>query len=237
MQISTLVGRFVIALIVFSFVAAILTPTPDVVSQIALMIMMGVVLGVLALIISRFKSFGQTPQSIRRLIIALVCLLSITTAYSVMNMLNRAHRSADSLVVSSVPPPASYAAFSMGNLWIGYASNRSDALSEEIEYVTCSVGIPKTSRFNGSTWMFTFSNKEGFLSTGFGSEVDETVWMDEQHNVTHLGPVLSKNDVSLLWNHRHDENLKITYPTELLAFVKKLKAEQAASTAPPEAAN
>jgi uncharacterized membrane protein len=44
---------------------------------------MVVIYGVLTFIVSRFKSLAQTPQTIRRLILVLVCLLSITISYSV----------------------------------------------------------------------------------------------------------------------------------------------------------
>lgn len=231
--------RIITLLLVFSVASAILTP-PDVISQIFLMLQMVIVCGVLVFIISRFKSYGQTPESIKKLIMVLVCLVSIIIPFAIMmTMVRDTDRSRKSYavpsVVYSVPPSASYAAFSMGNLWVGYLSNPRDALSGEIEYVICSADAPKTCRFDGSTWMFTFSDNDDY-GTGFGSgsNTGETVWMDKQHGVTHLGPVLSKEDVLLLSKHRNDAEFRISSPDELLALVKKLRAEQAAR---PEAAN
>ena len=71
-------------LFIFPLVAAILTP-PDVIAQVYMMSIMTLVGGILAFIISRFKSYKQTPQSIKILIIVFVLLLSITIAYSVMS--------------------------------------------------------------------------------------------------------------------------------------------------------
>jgi hypothetical protein len=237
MKTSTLRATVVTVPIVFAFVSAILTP-PDVVSQIFLMAQMLLVAGVLAFIVSRFKSFAQTPENIRRLLIVLVCLLSILIPFAIMKIPRHTDRSADSLIVSSVPPSASYSSFRMGNLWIGYVSNRTDASSGGNEYVICSVAIPKTFRSNGLTCTLSFSD-EDYTPIGFGggSETHETIWVDRPHTVTYLGRFLSEEDVSLLWNHRRDEELKISSPGELLALVKKLRAERAPSAAPAKEAS
>ena len=81
MKTSTLTRPWII-LLVFSIVAALITP-PDVISQITLIIGMLIVFGLLTLIISRFKSLKQTPESIKKLIIVMVCLLSILITCSV----------------------------------------------------------------------------------------------------------------------------------------------------------
>ena len=224
MQISTLVGRFVIGLIAFSFVAAILTPSPDPVSQIALMIMMGVVLGVLALIVSRFKSFGQAAQSIRRLIIVLVCLLSITTAYSAMSFLNNLHRSGNSSSASSFEG----AAFSFANLFVAYS------LGSEGVGVVCSVAPPQrfTSAGPDGPCKVTFADGK---SVEFNIIRNQIGWIDQQHKLTFLGPVLNKEDLSLMRSRGDHMKLTISSPDELLDVVKKLKTEQAASTTTPEA--
>jgi len=225
MRISTLVGRFVIGLIALSFVAAILTPTPDVVPQIALMIMMGVVLGILAFIVSRFKSFGQSPQSIKKLIIVLVCLLSITTGYSAMSFLNDLHRSENRSSASSFEG----AAFSFANLFVAYS------LGSEGVGVVCSVDSPQRFTSAGPDGPCKVSFADG-KSVEFNIIRNQIGWIDQQHKLTFLGHVLNKDDLSLM--RSRGDNLKVTIssPDELLAFVKRLKAEQAASTAPPEAA-
>ena len=78
MKISTLL----IVGLTFLVAAAIITP-PDLISQIIVIFEMLIVCGLLAFIISRFKSFKQTPESIKKLIIVMVCFLSITISYSV----------------------------------------------------------------------------------------------------------------------------------------------------------
>lgn len=71
-----------IVLLVFAVAAAVITP-PDVISQLFVIVEMVIICGLLIFIVSRFKSFAQTPESIKRLIMVLVCLLSITISYSV----------------------------------------------------------------------------------------------------------------------------------------------------------
>jgi len=73
--------RTLVILLVFSIVAALITP-PDLISQITVIVEMVVVCGILTFIISRFKSFKQTPESIKKLIIVMVCLLSISISFS-----------------------------------------------------------------------------------------------------------------------------------------------------------
>lgn len=75
-------STFAIVLFIFSIAAAIITP-PDVASQVFVIFEMVIIYGLLTFIISRFKSFAQTPETIRKLIVVLVCLLSITISYSV----------------------------------------------------------------------------------------------------------------------------------------------------------
>lgn len=81
MKTSTLIRAWII-LLFFSIIAAFITP-PDVVSQIVVIFEMVIVCGLLAFIISRFKSLKQTPESIKKLIIVMVCLLSISISCSV----------------------------------------------------------------------------------------------------------------------------------------------------------
>lgn len=64
-------------------IAAIIIAPPDFLSQITVLFAMLIVYGVLTLIISRFKSLKQKPECIKKLIVVIVCLLSITITYSV----------------------------------------------------------------------------------------------------------------------------------------------------------
>ena len=81
MRTSTFIRAWIF-LLVFSIVAALITP-PDVISQITVIVEMVIVCGFLTFIISRFKSLKQTPESIKKLIIVMVCLLSIAISCSV----------------------------------------------------------------------------------------------------------------------------------------------------------
>ena len=81
MKTSTLIRAWII-LLVFSIVAALITP-PDAVSQIVVIFEMVIVGGLLTFIISRFNSLKQTPESIKKLIIVMACLLSISISCSV----------------------------------------------------------------------------------------------------------------------------------------------------------
>jgi hypothetical protein len=223
MKTSTLT---VTILLVF-FVASVILAPPDIISQIALMIVMLVVCGVLAFIVSRFKSFGQTPESIKKLIVVLVCLLSITIPCSITSIPGDMDWSPGSSSVSSS------VSFTFGNLWIVRLSDHGGFWSKRTECVVCSANSPTTWGYGGSICTLTFSDGNSVKVT---LKRNETLWIDKEHKVTSLGPVLDGEDVSLLGNCRYDENLKISSPDELLALVKKLKAEQATSTAPPEAA-
>ena len=68
---------------VFAVAAAVITP-PDLISQISLMLEMVVAYGVLVFIVSRFKSFAQTPERMKTVILVLICLLSIAVTCATM---------------------------------------------------------------------------------------------------------------------------------------------------------
>lgn len=75
------VGKKLIVLLVFFVVAVMLAP-PDLISQIFLAVQMIIVYGILRFIVSRFRSYAQTPESIKKLTTALLCLLSVTITSS-----------------------------------------------------------------------------------------------------------------------------------------------------------
>ena len=52
-----------IIVFIFFVVAAIMSP-PDIVSQITLVFIMVIIYGILVFIVSRFKSYAETPESI-----------------------------------------------------------------------------------------------------------------------------------------------------------------------------
>jgi len=78
--------RVSIALPVFLLAAAFVTP-PDVISQIVATFEMAIVFGLLTLTVSWFKSFKQAPENTKKMIIVLVCLLSITIVSSIQLLL------------------------------------------------------------------------------------------------------------------------------------------------------
>ncbi len=82
MKKSKLIRNLIVLLIVFPIAAGVISP-PDLISQIIIAVQMIIVYGVLSLVISRFKSLAQTPETIKKLIFVLVCLLSITIVTSV----------------------------------------------------------------------------------------------------------------------------------------------------------
>jgi uncharacterized membrane protein len=70
-----------IVLLVFAVASAVITP-PDLVSQLTAMVLMLITYGVVFLAVSRVRSFQQTPESVKKVIVGLVCLLSITAVLS-----------------------------------------------------------------------------------------------------------------------------------------------------------
>jgi len=82
-----------IIVFIFCITAAIMTP-PDIVSQLTLVVIMVIIYGLLILFVSRFNSYAQTPESIKKLITILICLLSITLSCSVLSLsyYSRYHR-------------------------------------------------------------------------------------------------------------------------------------------------
>ncbi len=78
----TIITTVIMVILIFPVTGAIITP-PDVISQVVVVFEMMIIYGVMLFIVSRFKSLKQTPENIKRLIIVLVCLLSISTIYTV----------------------------------------------------------------------------------------------------------------------------------------------------------
>ena len=62
--------------LVFAVAAAVITP-PDLISEIFAMLVMVAVCGLLLFIVSRFKSFAETPERMKTVIVVLACLFSI----------------------------------------------------------------------------------------------------------------------------------------------------------------
>ena len=210
MKKSTLiVVALIIVLFIFPIVAGILTP-PDVISQVFLMSIMTLIGGILAFVISRFKSFGQTPERIKILIIVFVCLLSITTAYSVMSFMANVER------VRNAPPGSAFGGeFGFGDLWVGTSSSGGGVT------VVCSVDSPNTYGVGGATNMWTLGFRDGG-SVEFNIIKNQTVWIDRKHRVTFLGPVFNNGDVSLMRTKGYNVKFNISSPDDLIAVVEKL---------------
>jgi len=67
-------------LLVLTTAATVITP-PDVVVQVVAAAEMVIVYGIVIFIISRFKSFKQTPETIKKMIMVLLCLLSVSIVF------------------------------------------------------------------------------------------------------------------------------------------------------------
>jgi multisubunit Na+/H+ antiporter MnhB subunit len=80
----------IILLFVIPVAAEVLTP-PDLASQLTLTVAMAILYGILAFAISWFKSFKETPQTIKNVITVLLCLLSISTICCAMLLQSQYH--------------------------------------------------------------------------------------------------------------------------------------------------
>jgi len=219
--------------IVISTLAAFLVSfslgPPDLVSQYALGFMAMFLCGALLLILARTNFMKSVSSPMQTLICILICTASVLSvnARSLYKMAGHINWPPDFSSVSSS------ASSRVGNLWIMRLSGHGGFWSRETECVILSVDSFPGFSDGESPSTLTFSDGNSVKVT---LKRNETLWIDKDHKVTSLGPVLDGEDVSLLRNCRYDENLKISSPDELLALVKKLKTEQATSTAPPEAA-
>lgn len=172
------------------------------------------------LILARAASVKSSPGFVHTLVCILVCAVSVLSVHWVTL--------GGHLVLFPGSGVSSSVSFKVGNLWIGYSWD------DASESVICSVDSPKTCTYGGSVGPRELTFSDGG-AVKFRVIRDETVWIDQQHRVTFLGPVLGKEDVALLRNWRHGSALEVSSPEELLMVVDELKAEQTASEDPPEA--
>ena len=172
------------------------------------------------LILSRRKFIKSSSNSIQTLICVLVCMVSVLSVYWINSGGYKYLYPLSSGVSSSSHSSGSGIKF--GNLWVGYSFDSDNVC------VVFSVDDPNSIKHSSPTnnWKLTFLDNS---SVEFNIIKDETVWVDEKHRVTFLGDVLSKEDLSFITNLRHDEELKISSPDELLEIVNKLKAERKVS--------
>jgi hypothetical protein len=169
------------------------------------------------LILSRRKFVKSSSNSIHTLVCVLVCIISVLSVYWINSggykYLYPSFSDASSSSYSSVGTGIKF-----GNLWVGYSSD------PDIECVVFSVHHPVEIKHSSpiNNWKLTFFDNS---SVEFNIIENETVWVDKKHRVTFLGDVLSKEDVSFIKNLRHDKELNISSPDELLEVINKLKAE------------
>lgn len=170
------------------------------------------------LILSRQKFIKTSSNSIHTLVCVLVCIISVLSVYWI-NTDGYKYlypSSSDTSRSSSSVDTSSNIRF--GNLWGEYSFDKN------IVCTIFSVDNPIETEYSSSTnkWKLTFSNGN---SVEFNIMRNETVWVDKKHRVTFLGDVLSKEDVSFIISLRHDKELNISSPDELLATINKLKTE------------
>jgi hypothetical protein len=216
----TLKKKIVVSTLV-AFLAGWAIGPPDFASQFVLGLGTMLLCAVPLLILARTVWVKSSSGFMHTLVCILVCAVSVLSVHWVVL--------GGHLVLFPSSGVSSSGSFKLGNLWIGYSSD------DVRESVICSVDSPKTCTYGGSdnSRELTFSDGS---SVKFRVIRDETVWIDQQHKVTFLGPLLEQEDVALLRNWRQREIPELSSPKELMMVVDELKAENAASTNQPEAA-
>jgi hypothetical protein len=225
-------GKIIISSVIAFIVAAILSP-PDPIAALTLGTGLAFLCAVTLLVLARFKFMKSSPSSMHTVVSILVCtvLVLLCAVWLLRKQIAFLDRPFPDSIVYSVSSSAAYTTFNIGNLWIVHSSNQNDSSTKKTDYVICSESFPKSCRYDGSDWMFSFSDK----SIGFSSSRDDTIWIDEQHELRHLGPILGKEDVAILRDYRYDDELQISSPEELLTIVDKLKTERATKSVQPQA--
>ncbi len=221
--------KIVISTVVAFCISSWLSP-PDAATALVLGSGSAFLCGAALLILARSNFMKSLSPSMQAVVCILVCILSVLAVHAsaLYRTAGRINRPSDFASVSSS------GSLSFGDLWIAHLSDRRGFWSRETECVICSADPPKTWGYGRATCRLTFSDED---SVEVKLKNKETVWIDKQHRVTFLGPVLGKEDVSLLRSHGYDKKYRISSADELLAIVEKLRAEQAASTAPLKAAS
>ena len=221
--------KIIISTIIAYIISFMLGP-PDLISQFTFGFESAFLCFVLLLILDRRKFVKLSHNSMHTLVCILVCIISILSVHCLpwlgfkKMITDRINWAPD---LSSV---SSSTSFRVGNMWINHLSNSEGILSKDTEWVICSLDPPKSSSYDGSTKVLTFSDSN---SVEIKHKNGETVWVDKQHKVKVLGPVLDKENVPLLYNLRYDKELNISSPDELLEIVNKLKAEDVTSVNQP----
>lgn len=218
--------KIIISTMIAFFISFVLGPA-DLISQLTFGVISAFLCCAALLILARFKFVKSSPNSMHTLVCLLVCIVSVLFVQwlpwlrfqeRIAGFINW---SPNSSILSS---ETSSIVSRIGGLWIRCSTKHGGILSKEIESVICSLDSPKIHSHKEftDTWRFEFSEGN---SVEFKIEKDETVWIDKQHRVTFLGPVLNREDISLLLNHPHDKELKISSPEELLNVINKFKDE------------
>ena len=217
--------KIIISIFIAYIISFIFSP-PDILSQFIFGFESAFICCISLLILSKQKFVKSSSNSMHTLVCVLVCMISIFLVE-----LRPLHKFSKlipgsfnwSVNLSSVRSSRSTR---VGNMWIDHLSDDGGIFSKETEWVICSLDQPKTSSYDGSTKVLTFSNGN---SIKIKRRNGETVWVNKQHEVKFLGPILNKENIPHLFELRRDENLDISSPDELLEIVNKLKAERKVS--------
>jgi hypothetical protein len=138
---------------------------------------------------------------------------------------------AHGFVVGSAGPHVS---FSLGNLWIQYEMRSGGLWAERLIHAVVTQGFPKHQMYHTSTNTYGLGLAHGAAT--FRPERGETVWVDEQGRVTHLGRVLHPEDMEALEKLRAQQDLdgsegpSISSPEEFLALVAGLSHQNGGLT-------
>ena len=111
--------------------------------------------------------------------------------------------------------------FSLDDLWIRYEIRSGGLVPERLEYVIVTPRHPshQLRKQSRDTYTFVFAGTEPVTVR---PKRGETVWIDAQGGVTHLGPVLASNDVNRLRDLSNSDKLTVSSEDEFLSLVGEM---------------
>lgn len=112
-------------------------------------------------------------------------------------------------------------AFGFDGPYIHYQVRTGRIRADRLEHAVIAEVFPKDQRYDGKTYTFLFVG-QGTVTVR--PKRGETLWVDEDGNVTTLGPALSAADIAILKSLRSNAISPISSPEELLALVASLRA-------------
>lgn len=118
-----------------------------------------------------------------------------------------------------VGPNTSGEGFNRCGLWVDYRARTGGLLGETLVDAVVVKPFPQNQWFDGQTFGFVFS---GDLSVEVRPQPGETVWVDDEGRVVHMGRVLKVKDLTML--KTASIRTSISSPDEFLAVIDDLRA-------------